>query len=128
MRNAFLTTTVLLVAAAACDPGRATRPTGPSITVRVRDDAGAPVGRAPIVVTISPTERVSAETRRDGTAVIGVASAGSYQVTVIPGPRYVVAESRSKLVLVAPSGTGSVEFTLYRSGNSEFPTPEPPGY
>jgi hypothetical protein len=78
----------LLICAAACDPGRATRSESTVIRVRLRDDAGAPAGVNQVIVTPSAGARVDARTLGDGTADIRVAGAGSFQVQVIPRAGY----------------------------------------
>lgn len=127
MRNAKLPLLLLLLPliAPACDLSRATQPNAPSIAVLVHDDAGAPVSRASVVVTSSPAARLSAETHGDGTVAIAVAGAGTYQVSIVVGLKYVITPALSKAVVVGPNNSATVEFTLYRSGYPVLPRPEP---
>ena len=114
----------LLVSAAACNVGKST---GPStvINVRVMDEAGAPVARTPVRVMVSPTTRVDAATRGDGTVDIGV-DAGVYQVWVIPRDGYISGpESLLKSVTVNASEKVVVDFTVHRAGG---PTTDQPAW
>jgi len=102
----------------ACDSGRATRPDSTVITVRLRDDAGAPAGRNQVIVTSSDGARVSAQTLGDGTADIRVTGAGTFQVHVIPRTGYLPSDALSKNVTLTENEVAVVNFTLFRAGLS----------
>jgi hypothetical protein len=115
----------LLVSAAACNAGKSTAPASTVINVRVMDEVGAPVARTPVRVMVSPTTRVDAATRNDGTVDIGV-DAGVYQVWVIPRDGYISgAESLLKTVTVNASEKTIVDFTVHRAGGN---TTDPPAW
>lgn len=112
----------LLAAVAACDTGGSTGPDAAVINVLVLDDRGVPVNRAELNVTLPSATTVSAFTGRDGTAKLDVDDAGTYQVSVLPRAGYIGGNGTlSRVVTIAPSTRASVEFTLYRVGNSEGP-------
>ncbi len=112
----------LLAAAVACDIGQGTRPDATVISIRLRDDRGAPAGRNQVIVTLPASTRVNAQTRTDGTVDIGVVDPGVYRVWVIPRDGYISTDSLTKLVTVTSNGKVVVNFTLHRAGtNSDGP-------
>jgi hypothetical protein len=113
----------LVTGLAACDGGRSTGPDASVITVRIREDGGAPGGRNQVLIA-TPSATVSASTSRDGTADVAVATAGTYRVTVIPRDGFVGGiAGLSKVVTVAAGEAAVVEFTVNRAGASPV---EPP--
>lgn len=107
----------LLMGAAACDLGSSTEPQVAVINVRVVDDRGVPVNRAELSVQLSSASRVDAKTGSDGTANVGVATAGTYQVSVVPRAGFLSGtEGSSRTIVVAPNSRTTVEFKLYREG------------
>lgn len=107
----------MLAGVAGCGIGGSTGPDSTAITVRLRDDNGAPVDRTQVSVTLS-TSRVVARTQGDGTADIALTDAGVYQVSVIPREGYITSAGLSKSVTVVANAKASVEFTVFRSGSS----------
>ncbi|MBL0171771.1 MAG: hypothetical protein IPP90_13810 [Gemmatimonadaceae bacterium] len=117
-----LITVLLFVGLASCSSRGATAPDATVISIRLRDDRGAPAGRNQVIVTLPTATRLDTRTQGDGTVDIGVADAGVYLVRVIPREGYVSTTSLTKTVTVTSNGTVVVDFTLYRAGtDSNFP-------
>jgi hypothetical protein len=128
-RSSFMRSVILgllIAGVSACSSGTPTGPRGPVLNVRVIDDAGAPVDRMPIKVTMSEDSRVDGRTGRDGTADIRLTAAGTYEVRVIPRDGYLAGiEPLSKTVTVEANGAVTLTFTVHRAGVSTAdPKPE----
>lgn len=117
-RLLLLTLTAGLVAC-----GSSTGPDGSVLSVRLRDDSGAPAGRNQVIVTLESDARLNASTGRDGVAEIAVGDAGAYRVTVIPRAGFVGSTALTRTVTVSENTRLVVEFTLHREGISSFPPP-----
>jgi len=118
----------LVTTLAACGSSASTEPTGSQsvISVRVVDDIGAPVDRIPVIVTMSAS-RFDGRTSKNGKAGISVSSPGTYSIRVIPRDGYVASlEPTVKSVSVEANATAQVDFTIFRTGNSET-NPNLPG-
>ncbi len=113
----------LITLAAACSSN--TGPDGPVISVRLRDDSGAPAGRNQIVVTQSDGSKLTVSTGNDGKANIRLASPGDCVVSVIERNGFVASDALTRRVSVTANTTTTLEFTLYRKGTSTFDPPDP---
>jgi hypothetical protein len=116
----------LLVGAVACDSGRGLAPDASVISVRIRDDTGAPAGRNQVLLTMSAVS-LNASTKGDGTADVTVESAGTYRVTVVPRAGFVGGQAGlTKVVTVVPGSQTVVEFTVNRVGTGPGDVPPEP--
>ena len=118
----------LITTVAACGSSGSTEPTGSQsvINVRVVDDIGAPVDRIPVIVTMSAI-RFDGRTSKNGKAGISVSSPGTYSIRVIPREGYIASlEPSVKSVSVEANATAQVDFTIFRTGNSDT-NPNLPG-
>ena len=113
----------LITLAAACSSN--TGPDGTVISVRLRDDSGAPAGRNQIVVTQSDGSKLTVSTGNDGKANIRLASPGDCVVSVIERNGFVASDALTRRVSVTANTTTTLEFTLYRKGTSTFDPPDP---
>lgn len=93
------------------------------ISVRVRDDAGAPVNRAEVSVMQSPTSQVDVKTDSNGNADIAVSGNGSHRVWIVPREGYLATDSLSRVVIVGPNASVTVSFTLPRAGRTTYQPP-----
>jgi len=116
---------VALVGAAAC--GSPSGPSGPRLSVSVRDDAGLTIERMPVTVRQAGVTLVTTRTDDRGVVDIAVPGAGSYEVQVVPRAGYI--RGRDPLTKqVSVNGGGSVQFTVYREGVSTYDTCNYPNY
>ena len=108
----------ILIGTVAC-AGQGTEVEATIINVVVRDDRGVPVNRMPVSAIISPTGRVDASTRTDGTVQLRVPDGGIYVVRVTARAGYIGSTpDLIKSVSVDANATATVDFTVYRQGVS----------
>lgn len=99
--------------------GQGTEVESTIINVLVRDDRGVTVNRIPVSAILSPTSRVDASTRTDGTVQLRVPDGGIYVVRVTARAGYIGSTPELiKSVSVDTNGTATVDFTVYRQGVS----------
>lgn len=109
---------------AACSSGGTTGPDANVINVRVVDDIGTGVGRMPVTAIMSNGASVRGVTREDGTVKIGVADAGTYQVSVVPRDGYLRGvDPLVRTISVSASESASIQFLVSRAGISTAETP-----
>ena len=105
-----------VLGAAACGTNGSTNPESALISVRLRNDAGAPGGRHRVLVTRTVGDPDSRQASVNGTGDIAVAGAGTYLIRVVPSSGFVWTEQLRRIVSVSDGGRISVNFTLYREG------------
>lgn len=116
----------LLAIGAGCALDQGTGPAAMTISVRLRDDAGAAAGTNQIILTDAASTQANGRTRPDGTAEFKVARPGTYWVQVVPRAGYLSSSALRKEVTIAAPGNTVVEFTLYRDGTPPIEPTESP--
>ena len=108
-----------LATATAC--GSPSGPSGPRLSVSVRDDAGLTIERMPVTVRQAGVTLVTTRTDDRGAVEIAVPEAGNYEVQVVPRAGFT--RGRDPLTKqVSVNGGGAVQFTVYREGVSSNDT------
>jgi len=114
----------LIIASGACSSSSSISPDLSTINVRVFDDAGGPVNRTRIIVTMG-SDRIEELTNAKGLASVMVANAGEYSVRVVPRIGYAGGATLIQKSVTVNTGTADVAFHLSRDGVSQATPPAP---
>ena len=114
----------MVLAALGCSSSSSVSPDISTINVRVFDDAGGPVNRTRIIVTMG-SERVEELTNAKGLASVRVENAGEYFVRVVPRAGYAGGSTLIQKSVIVNAGSSDVAFHLSRDGMSQANPPAP---
>jgi hypothetical protein len=108
----------MIVAALGCSSSDSVSPDISTINVRVFDDAGGPVNRTRIIVTMG-SDRIEELTNAKGLASIRVENAGEYSVRVLPRIGYAGGSGLIQKSVTVNTGSFDVAFHLSRDGMTQ---------
>lgn len=106
---------VMITATLGCSSNNPVSADLSTINVRVFDDAGGPINRTKIIVTMG-SDRIEELTNTRGLASIKVESLGEYSVRVLPRIGYAGGNGPIQKSVSVTAGTFDVAFHLSRDG------------
>ena len=106
---------LMLAGGVGCGSSDSVAPGAAAISVRVVDDAGTPIDRTRVIVSMG-ADRIEELTNTHGIASVRVENMGEYSVRVLPRAGYACGSGPIMKLVTVGAGTASVAFTLMRDG------------